>query len=161
MNSRLKGFTLIELLITMGLAAILFGMTTFNFFNLQYKTDLNASVLLLVSDLKQQQVNAMSGETQGVGQKQNFGIKLESIGYYLFQGDAFVNGAALNIPINLKDSVKISSTTFPNQSILFQKGTGEIVNFTEGQNTISLINEATNEIKIITLNKFGTVISVQ
>ena len=52
------------------------------------------------------------------------------------------------------------TSTFPNNQILFEKGSGEVVGFSPSANTITLTDEDTGETTVITINKYGVITSV-
>ena len=60
-----KGVTLVELIITMAVLSIIFGLVTVNLLNTGQKTNINASLNQLLSDIKLQQAKAMSLSVEG------------------------------------------------------------------------------------------------
>ena len=93
-----NGFTILELLVIMGVFAILAGFTTLNLFNLKARASLSTTTDTLISDLKTEQIKAMTGDPSG-----------GSINLATYSFGDFVT-AQVNPP----------------GDIVFQKGSGEI-----------------------------------
>ena len=154
---RSTGFTLVELLIVMGLAAVLFMLSSVNLTNLIPKSSITGAQEVIIADLKHQQLKAMIGETEGRSIPDRYGIYFQNSTYTLFHGNAYSSSDLANADQNLGSAITIS-TTFPNQSVIFEKGSGEIVGFANGSDTIT-ITHVTGESKTIQLNSLGVVIS--
>lgn len=155
-----RGFTIPELLIVMSVFGILITFITINLLGLQRKTSLNAVVTTLITDMKHQQVKAMSGDTEGRSSSDNYGIYFESDRYTLFHGNYYVLSDTSNFVVNLSEDLEFSSILFPSSTMLFANGSGEIVDFNPGLNTIVLRNKGTGEKKTIEINKHGVITGV-
>ncbi len=152
-----RGYTIIELLIVMGLFAVFFSFASLNLLSVRSRTSLGTTVDVLVSDLRTQQIKSMAGDTGGVGLNVNYGIYLSSNSYILFKG-TYTSGDPANFTVNLDEATL--STTFSGTQIIFNKGSGEVAGFDPNANTIRLASISSNASKIITINRFGTVTSV-
>lgn len=150
-----QGFTLIEILTAMAVFLTLTGLITVNFIRPQTKASVDSIVSVLVSDLKQQQLKAMLGEG-GVSGATAFGIYFASGQYTLFSGEVYMEANAGNFPV-LTDGTTVISTNFPDRQIVFARQSGEIVNFSESANRITVQSPGGGETKNITLNRFGVV----
>lgn len=148
------GFTLVELLLVMGITSILLGVVTVNLLRPQTKSALDASVLVLVSDLKQQQMKAMVGQSDGQPTSTSHGIHIGGSNYTLFQGTSYSSGAVSNFGVTLHPAVTASST-FTGSQIIFSRVTGEVLNFASGNNTITLQSIQDANQRTITLNRYG------
>ncbi len=124
-----RGFTLVELLLVIGIFALLAVITSLSFFTTVAQTDLSAAEDVLIADLKTKQANAMSGRAD--------------------------TSWALSDSTTLPQGVSLS-TTFPSNTITFAGGTGEVVGFTEGSDTLTL--SGTQGSRTVELNKYGTII---
>lgn len=155
-----KGFTLIELMVVMGIIGLLVAIATTNLVGLQQNTYLQSSVSVLIEDIKQQQLKAMSGDTEGRGVNAPYGIYFDTSGYVLFHGSTYSPSEPTNLLIELENNVRISNTTFPQSAIVFQKGSGELLNFVDGSNSITLRNVDSNEQKTVQINKYGAIVNV-
>lgn len=150
-----KGFSFVEIVIIMGIMTLLIMIASFNFFPIKQKTSLSTTVQSLITDIKQQQLKAMSGEsTQGIY------FDPDQNNYIVFKGATYLESDPSNFNIPLGDQIITFSVDFSGRQILFAPVSGEISNFLPG-NKIVLQNTVSNEEKSIFFNKYGTVISVQ
>lgn len=124
-----KGFTLVELLLVIGIFALVAAISSVSFFSTINQADLGAAADVLVADIKTKQANAMAGRTDST--------------WTLATASVLPDGVTL-------------STTFPANALTFARGTGEIVGFTAGANTLTLTGRQGS--KTITFNKYGTII---
>lgn len=155
-----KAFTLIEVALIIAVISILLSISTFNLLNFQDHATLDTTIETFISDVKQQQLKAMSGSTEGNQTTAPFGIFIENHRYTLFTGTTFNSSDPLNFTLSLNDTITIT-TTFSQNRFFFIKGSGEIQNFTQGSNTITFIHTPSNLQKTITINKYGVITSVQ
>lgn len=157
MNSR-PGFTLVEILIIMGILAILFTISSLNLSNTVPQNALSNATELLVADIKQQQLSAMTGNTEGQALNNDFGIYFTSGKYTLFRGSSYAVNDPANFDVHLDDIN--TSTSASGSIIVFQKGNGQIVNFQPSGNTITLVHSNIGQSITITFNKYGIIESV-
>lgn len=157
MSSR-SGFTLVEILIIMGILAVLFTITSLNLSNTVPKSSLDNAVQLLIADLKQQQLYALTGDTQGQISSSNYGIYFSAGKYTLFRGNTYNASDTSNFDVNL-DDINTSSTA-SGSVIVFVKNTGQILNFSPSGNTITLTQINIGSSKTITINKYGVIESI-
>jgi len=153
-----KGFTLIELLVSISVFAILVGIITLNLNTAKHNVDLQTTVETLLTDISQQQIKAMVGDTEGRTSPDNYGINFDANKYTLFHG-AYSDTESSNFSVNLADVFQMS-TTLPSSVLVFAKGSGEIVGFDSDSNSITVIDTANNQQKTILLNKYGVVTAV-
>ena len=154
-----KGFTLIEVVVVFGIIIALAGIVLASSFNFRTSTEINSVINKLITEIKNQQIKAMTGDTEGSLQIDNFGIYFFETKYTLFHGDTFSLSDPSNFDINMESDIKIRNS-FPNNTIIFAPGSGEIVPFIDGSNTIT-INDVNNFLsKTIQLNKYGSVINL-
>lgn len=151
-----RGFTLIELLLVMSVMAILLGFVIVNVLGTQRRASIDSSVDQLVSDIKQQQIKSMVGETTGGNGL--YGVHLGSSAYSLFRGVAYSSSNSANLNI-AADGILTFTTTFPNADVTFATASGEIVNYSGTQNTITL-SDGQGQQKTLTLNSYGTIVSI-
>ena len=152
------GFSMIEVIMVVGILSILFAISSIALFRSRTVTANSSTTVLLISDLQSQQVKAMNGDSEGRSTNDNYGIKIESDGYTLFHGIAYSPSEPTNYKIEADQGSQYSST-FPNDTILFATGSGEIIGFIDGQNSISLTHSSTGLSKSIELNKLGVIVS--
>ncbi|MBI2103423.1 type II secretion system protein [Candidatus Woesebacteria bacterium] len=150
-----KGFTLPELLISLVILTTLFAITTITLLRSQRVSVQGAQVDTLLADLRDQQTKAMVSPTMGGADTYDYGIYLTETSYTLFRGSAYDPNEPTNFVVALEPSLRISQNTFPGSLIVFGKGSGEIVGFTQGSNTF-VVDDPTNSRTItLTLNKYG------
>lgn len=154
------GFSMSEFLVVIAIAIFLGGFITFNLTRTQQHTSVNTTIDELVSDIKEQQMKAMINDTEGRVATDTYGIYFQTTKYTLFHGNTYVANDTANFVINLDTNLQFINNTFPNTSIIFAKGSGEIVGFINGQNTITLKNMANNQTKTVSLNQYGTITGV-
>ena len=140
-NRKTSGFTLVELMVVMGIFALMLGFTSINLIRPQTQANLDTTVTTLVSDLKQQQIRAMSGDGPSA-----YGVYLEPNRYTLFTGSIYSAGATDNFSINMDGGVTLSPTT----QIVFAQRSGET-----STTTITVTNTNSNQTKTITINQYG------
>ena len=154
------GFTFPELIIVVGILTTLFALSVSSLSSTQQTTYLDTNVSTFISDLKQQQINAMTGNTEGTGIITDHGIYFGTTSYTLFQGSSYSAGSATNYVVDLESNIEFGTITFPQSQIVFNKGGGEVDGFNPTFNTITLRNSITNEQQTIIINKYGVITNV-
>lgn len=153
------GFTIIEALLVMSIFIILAGLSTINLLNAKQSTSLSTSVDTFIADLKQQQLKAMVGDTEGRVASGNYGIFLGVDKYTFFHG-TYSSSEPSNFNASLGDSIQFTNITFPTPQIVFLQGSGEVDNYTDGSNTITIKDIVGNNQKVITINEYGVVTAI-
>lgn len=154
------GFTIIELAITLAVFSILAGFVFINVSQSQHQTYVHTTVDTLVTDIRQQQIKTMAGDTQGTNTIVNYGIHFQPGSYTLFHGSSYSSADSTNFTIMLNPNVQFVTDLFPGANLLFDKGTGELLNFVNGQNAITVKDTATQETKTITVNRYGVITTI-
>ena len=152
------GVTFVELVLVIGILSTLFGISTIGLFRARTATANNSTIEILSSDIRSQQVKAMSGDTEGRSSPDNYGVRIESNRYILFHGNNYLVSDPSNYSI-MADQGSEFDSTFANDTIIFASRSGEIVNFVDGQNSLSVTESATGITSTIGLNKYGAIIS--
>ncbi len=124
-----SGFTFIEMLLVFGVIAILLSISGLTLIRPQTQSALDGETLKIVADIKNQQMSAMIGDTQGGGTPQAYGIFLESNQYTLFRGSSYVPADANNFVVVFPTSVQVTSNTLPSGIIVFNRRSGEVNGF--------------------------------
>lgn len=154
-----RGFTLVEIILVIGIVSMLFGIAITSLSSARSLTVNSTSTTVIVSDIKTQQIKSMTGDTEGRGTPDSYGVKLLSNQYVLFHGASYDAADSSNASIPVETGYLLS-TTFPNATILFASQSGEIVNFNQNQNSISVTNTQSGQGKTIQFNKYGTITSI-
>jgi hypothetical protein len=149
---------MVEFLVIMGVASLLFLLASMNFLDARTGTSLTTTGDSLLSDLKIQQTKAMIGDTEGRGLPDAYGIYFKPASYVLFHGTAYSPAATDNFEVNAAEGVSLS-TTFPGGVVIFATVSGELVNFSSGQDAIIVKDANTTRQKVLQLNKLGTPLS--
>lgn len=160
MNCMKKAFSLPEIIVVIGILLVLSGFAIVNLFSAKHTTSLNTTVNMFIADLKNQQVKAIVGDTEGRVTADSYGIYFDQSTYILFHGTTYSQTDPANFTINLGDNVAFANVLLPQSQIVFAKGSGTVLGFVNGSNTLTLRNVLSNEQKVITVNRFGTVTGV-
>ena len=152
-----KGISMLELLITIALIGILFGTVTFNLIRVQSNTSAQINLDKLISDIKTQQGKAMTGATEGRITSDNYGIYFQPNQYVLFHGAVYSPNEPSNFTVDLPDDLEIQSTTLPDNTLIFSQLSGEMIGFSETENTITIRSVNTGEQTSVTLNRYGVI----
>lgn len=162
LSSRQNGLTVIELIIVMLFFSILFGTVTINMLGSTYRASMNSQITTLISDIKNQQLKAMAGETATGGVNENYGIYFATDRYILFRGSVYNVNNPSNFTVNLDPNLSFptASATLPGSSVIFSVISGEISGFAPTKNSLVLSNVTSGVNKTLTFNKLGTIITV-
>lgn len=153
-DSKHKGFTILELLVTMGIFAVLTSLATINLLGAQHIASIDTTVSTLIADLKQQQIKAMTGDTEGRTAGDQYGIHFETNKYVLFHG-TYNSTDNSNFPVSLDGTLSFTNIS-DGGNIIFSQGSGE----SSGLSTITLKDTATNKQKVFSINIYGVVTDV-
>lgn len=155
MRSQLKtAFTLVELLLAMGLVTLLFSFSLLNNLRVINKPTLDAAVQKLAADIKATQNQAMVGDSGSASATTTWGLYFEADQYTIFRGMTYLLGDSSNFGVDLSSNISLS-TTFGGNLLVFTRRSGEVENFTNGANTITLNNTASGQSETVTVNRFG------
>ncbi len=154
-----QGFTLIELIVVLGVAATLMAFASSNLLNFQRHTHIATTISTFVTDWYAQRQRAMIGDTQGRSSTDSYGIYFQTGQYTLFHGATYNANATDNIVIPFESPIQVSSTTIPSSTVVFTKGSGEVVGYVSTQNSMTLTNTSSNEQVTIVFNQYGTITS--
>lgn len=152
--AHINGFTLVESLLVLGIAALLFLITANIVGQIIPKNSVTFYSQTLLNDIRYQQLKAMTGQTEGQAAAQQFGIYIQPQSYTLFRGSSYnaAESSNLVVPVDTPSSL---STTFPNNTIIFQTGSGDISGFSGTYQTITISNSVTPETSVLTFNAYG------
>ena len=148
------GLTLIELIIAMSIFAIITSIASVSLLNTQHKASINASTTVLVTDFRQQQIKAMTGDTEGRPSGNRYGVHFETDKYVLFNG-TYTAGESSNFEVPLEGTLSFTGIT-GDGNIIFEQGSGELL----GTSGVTIQDSLNNDQKVIQLNNFGVVTDV-
>lgn len=148
-----RGFTLIELTIVTSIVVVLLGFITISLLKSQQTASLTATEEILLADLKQQQLKAMVGDTEGRSTPDSYGIHFEERGYVLFHGAIYSSSDNSNSVINLDGNMQFSNY---NYNVIFSKLSGTI-----SATIVELQDNTNSNLKRIHLNMLGVITQVE
>lgn len=152
---------MVELVVVVSIVMILTAFLAVNLPNLQSSSSINAAVDELIPEIRQQQMKAIQGDTEGRASGDNYGIHFDATQYVLYHGITYNPADPDNIIIPLKNNIETSSVAFLSNNLLFASVSGEVVNFVSGSNSIVLRDtNNTNQTKSIQINRYGIVVQI-
>ncbi len=148
------GFTLIELLVVISIGLVLFGLISINLGQTQTTGSVATVVDTMLSDIKQQQLQAMVGDVGGTSSQQSQGLFIQSNNYTLFAGTSYSGADSNNFIVTMPSTITLA-TSFSGNTVSFAKGTGQLQSFVNGSNTITVNGKGAS--KVITIGRLGNV----
>lgn len=147
------GLSLVELILIMSIMATLTGLITINLVNSQQRASLSSLVQNLISDIRQQQIKAMVGDTEGGTSANSYGVHIDSNKYVLFRGTSYVVTEPSNFAVNMPNNMIFMT---PGLDIIFSKVSGEI----SAPASFQLQDTTNGNTKTIQINRYGVITSV-
>lgn len=158
--SIVRGFTMIDFLVAVAVFLSVTGLISINLLSSQHKVNLTSAVDILVADLAGQQLKAMSGDTEGRGVNDAYGIYFGTTSYTVFHGLAYNPGDSSNFTVNLPVGITLANVTWPTNMVIFGKGSGEVVGWSGSTNSLQITSVSDGRTKTITVNRLGVVDNV-
>jgi prepilin-type N-terminal cleavage/methylation domain-containing protein len=149
-----RGFTLVELAVATSIIVTLLGFITISLVNSQQKASLTSVEEVLLSNLREQQLKSMVGDTEGREEADVYGIHFDSDQYVLFHGAEYSPENNSNLLISLESNMQFND---PNFNVVFSRLDGEIPAAT----TINLQDKTNSKLKRIHINTLGVVTQVE
>ena len=151
-----SGFTFVEIVITMAIASTLLGIISMNLLKIHQTKTVQSVYKILVSDLKSQQTKAMSLSAQNTSSPGEYGVHFETNSYTLFKGTSYNPSDQANAEIELPENFSFSNVTLPSTQVVFTRGSGEVLSFTNGQNSLTINNFEGDSITL-EINPYGAI----
>jgi type II secretory pathway pseudopilin PulG len=148
------GFTLVEISVVGAILVSLLGLITISLVSSQQKASLASRIEVLLVDLKQQQLKAMIGDTEGRISSDSYGIHFDPDRYVLFHGLTYSSAEDSNFAIDLDNNMQFNNTEF---DVIFSKLSGQI----SSPVIIELQDNTNSRLKRIHLNIYGTVTQIE
>lgn len=152
------GFTLTELIIVMAIIAMLTAFTVPSLLSGRAQAEVNTYYETVLADIKQQQLKAMIGETEGRQESDAYGVYFEADRYTLFSGSVYNPDNPANSPIPLPNTLSFSVIDLPGGSIIFERLSGEVINYDPNSSSITIFNAANNQANTLNFNKLGVLV---
>ena len=146
----LDGFTFIELILVISLFSIIFVFIIPSLVRPRSFADIVSAEELIYSTVKEAQSLAMTNP------QREYGIHFEQDKFILFEGSTYSPSDTNNLETTLTTNLSIDSISLPTGDIIFSQVSGEVQNYTFGQDSFVLRESNTNESKTFTINRIGT-----
>jgi len=153
------GFTILETVIVVAIFLTLIALISPAIFNIQSSSTKDSITETLLADIKNQQIKSMTGDTEGRGTPDFYGVYIQPSYYVLFHGQNYSPSEPTNFTTQIDNQFTLT-TTFTQTQIVFATQSGEINGFIPAQNSITVQEIRTGQQKVIQLNKYGTITSV-
>lgn len=140
------------MVIVTSIITTLLGFITISLIRSQQGASLNSIEKVLLTDLKQQQLKAMIGDTEGRLDSDSYGIHFDQTKYTLFHG-TYSAGETSNSVVNLETNMQFNN---PNFDVVFSKLSG-----TASAAILELQDNTNSKLKRIHLNILGAVTQVE
>lgn len=157
MNKQSAGFTFVEVVIVMGLVGLLMAIVGQTLFRSEQSVNLDTVAQKMISDIKNQQMHAMTGDTATPGTFIDYSVRFEETQYILYPGLVYSPGNSANTVISVVAPISISSMTIPDSTISFSRLSGDVRDFATGSDTVTVRNDQTGQTKTIRINKRGAI----
>lgn len=151
------GFTIVELMLTLGVISVLTTVSVIALIRPQDVASVNTTGTKLVADIKNQQLKAMMGGTDGDSHSYPFGIYFENNRYTLFRGLNYSPSDNNNFIVDLDTNLVINNINLPSNTIVFNKRSGEVVNFNPVTNSLVLTSSVGSQNITISVNRYGII----
>lgn len=152
MKTKNEGFSLVELIVAIGMFFLLAGVLAISTTPKGKKQNQDLIIQNVIAELRHQQLRSMGVASElGV-----FGVQFGTNGYDFFSGNEYIP-ESIEYTTKLEQGYHIQ-TTLPDNQVLFSRLSGEVMNWSDQGNTISIISEDEST-TILTINKLGVVSS--
>ncbi len=150
-----QGFTLVEISLAIGIVLLLLIIASYNLSGLIPKTSTRSTFKTLVTEIKSQQLKAISGNANGSLEPQSQGIYFNEQSYILFTGDFYSAASPNNIEVDLENKAIFTDIDLPGDSIVFSAGSGLVKNYEASHSAFTVTTS--NQVDEITveLNRYG------
>lgn len=145
------GMTMVELLVVMGVFGVLAGAVFVNLIRPVTTANLSGVVDKLATDIKSQQVLTMTGADDG----QPHGIYFTDTSYTTFVGASYSPTNPTNKTELMPSPIRLTNITIPVNTLIFSSQSGEILNFTGSDYSLTVEHSQTSTDAAIKINRYG------
>ena len=149
-----SGVTLIELIVVLSISITLLAIATIGLSGAQQIAVTSTTGETIISDIKEQQIKSMIGDTEGRLTPDSYGVHFDTDKYVLFHGISYSAGDTSNFPVILNNQKFVSPLP---TDIVFAKISGEIT----ASVVIQLQDIPTGKLRKIHLSQYGVVTEVE
>jgi prepilin-type N-terminal cleavage/methylation domain-containing protein len=150
-----RGFTVIEILIAIAIFAIIIALPSMLLYGTSRTDNLNFAYKQVKNSIGEAQVLTVASRSTDGQNPAQYGIYITTNSYVLFSGSAYNPNSATNEVTTLPSGVQFTTIQIPNSTILFERVTGKISNYSSTQHTLVLTETNTQQTKTLTLSTLG------
>jgi len=143
------GFTFIELILVISLFSIIFVFIIPSLVRPRSFADIVSTQELIYATVKEAQSLTMANP------QREYSVHFDQDKFILFEGSTYTPGDPNNLETTLTTNLSIESITLPGGDIIFSQISGEVQNYTFGQDSFVLRESNTNDSKTFTINRIG------
>lgn len=151
------GFTLVELLVVGFFVTTLYLITTQSLFRGHRTTTLTEATSQLVRDLRETQMRAIEGKTTIAGGVVDHSIRFEVDRYIRYPGTVYDSGNPENQVVMLPSTMQLVSISVVDGVVTFARSSGDVRNWTNGSDSVTLSDTGIGKNDVISINKHGVV----
>jgi len=152
---RENGSTIIELIVVMTIIGIFARIVTFNLYRSHQRAGRTVTRNTLLSDMRLQQMRAISGEVAQEGEHDDYSLYFEEDGYTLFPGSVYESSNPDNRKVTLNSVFMFSDVTFPSDTLTFERISGQVQNYASESDSVTVTNRQTGESFTVWVNAYG------
>lgn len=151
------GFTLVEVLVVGFFIAVLYTIATASLFRGQRSTNVSEVSRLLVQDLRDAQMQAMTGKTSSTGALLDRSVRFEADRYILYPGLVYDSGNSENRVEMLPATMQFTAISVTGDTVTFARGSGDVRSFVLGEDSVELSDTAIGKSDRFLVNRRGVV----
>lgn len=152
-----KGFTLVEVLVVGFFVAVLYTIATASLFRGQRSTNVSEVSRQLVQDLREAQIQAMTGKTSSSGALLDRSVRFETDRYILYPGLVYDSGNSENRVVTIPTTMQFTAISVSGNTVTFARGGGDVRDFVAGQDSVTLSDTAIGKSDRFLVNRRGVV----
>jgi prepilin-type N-terminal cleavage/methylation domain-containing protein len=150
-----QGFSLAEVLVVIGIFAVLSSLATINLLSAQHSASLQGQLATIIADIKQQQIKAMQGDTEGRASPDYYGVHFTTNAYTIFHGTSYNPNDSANLTFPLDTVFQFTNITFTNSNLIFIPLSGEMYGYSSVTNSVILKDTTNNKQRQLQFNYLG------
>lgn len=151
------GFTVTEVVITIGIFGMILAFPMLFWWGIGRGDALSSTTQEVVGVINEAHADTVSGKSPDGAQTSSYGIHFESTYYTYFAGTSYNQSASSNVRTDLPTGVSFSQIDLPENNVIFERITGEVLGFDAASSTVAIQDTNTGQIRIITISRFGGV----
>lgn len=150
-----RGFIFIELLIVIFIFTTIIILPSIFFWAIGQTDRLDSQIREIVNALNEAQINTISGKSQASQETFSYGVHFETNYYDLFNGTSYNAADPNNLRNYLPSGFTFSQIQLAGGNVIFEKVTGQVLNFDPNLNYVELLENNSQSKKRIFISRFG------